>query len=291
MHANASNVQYEQVQACLADVEVTDQTEESNCHVHQHHDFLAPFFMNNMGLKVFFSACANEVSDDEQRKQNITQALRKLEVESTIPESPYFCPSSSANNWDEIHWTKRLYNSIRSGRYGEVYLTATGITFDELLRILKVDDIPKNVFPIRALPDLLFHQTEALVAARDDNIEGEGNEGQSSADEALEQAHQGHPLKGDDGDGPPKKLGKLLGALHVLLACKYLRQILNNKPVEKASGTKGLLLDKMIASVHVNFEASEEWICDQRLTLPWHHHRRVLCFFTRKNVLPLIYVN
>lgn len=257
MHAALSHVEYGQLEECFQMSE-HKQEESSLCTSHLHHDFLSPFFMDNDNLKIHFQSLVNV--DNMDRRSYAQKALAELNSKIGT-ESPFWSPASSANNWDENHWTKRLYWGIRAtSMYGEVHLTATGTGFDEVIKILGCSNKAIPVFPLRGAPDLIFHHDRVVITpASEDN-----EDVVSSADEAVEAAHQRPPLKGRGGVGQPKKLGELFSALHVILVAKYLRHIDN---LGRAAYAKGLFVDRLTGNIQIKLKTNTEWELDKKLRL------------------------
>lgn len=265
MHASPlSGVQFSELKACFTEIREESLKEFPICKIHDNHDFLAPYMMDNENLRYYYRTRISTCGDDENLKQALTKALAVLDSSGSLQETPFVSPSTTCNNWEENDWTLRLYYCLKD-KY-TLHYTASGYTFTKVLEILKCR-APLDMFCVQGYPDLIFVKDRVVVVGRS---EGETSEGETSESErAYEASFQKPPLKGKSGFGPPEKLGELTSAAHIMLVVKYLKAILKGNV--KKHATKGLLMDKQLGNVHVELSAGE-WAPDREL---WLHCKLV----------------
>ena len=74
--------------------------------------------------------------------------------------------------------------------------------------------------PLRGAPDILT-RNRVLVVTHGQDTE-DSLDTSTSADEAIERAHQRPPMRSAGPGKLPEKLGELIAALHFLLVCKII---------------------------------------------------------------------
>lgn len=253
VYATASSVLFSQLINCYDGYKMSNLSERSTCTTHNNHLFLAPYMMDNSRLHTYLQA---KYAEDTDLKDHVVKSLRVL-ASGKISDTPYTKPATSCNNWEENHWTERLYYCI-SDKYN-VDLTTTK-KFVDILTYLRCETDFLGIWCLRGSPDMLFHQERALVIGSSSG----NDESESSHDESFQRP----PLKGKGGAGPPEKLGEAISSVHVILVCKYLRAILNERHL-KAHQAKGLMMDKQLGSVQI-FLDTDEWEENVVLKLKLH---------------------
>lgn len=245
-HAACSSTYLSQLEGCYIIEDMPCYM--SICSLHRHHDHLQPFFSDNRHLLSYYEhALANGRQDV---KPQIDQ-LKKILGGQSFKGTAFVCPAFTANNWDENVWTQRLAIGIEktfSDHELEVTFSAPmGPRFDsDVLGALRVESIPSECFLFRGAPDILIHHQVAVIDA---GQVGPGPVDESSEEGALENTHQRPPLKGCLPHGGPEKTGELIAALHIILVSKILRRIVKGKNTQRKFTVRGLLLDKICATV------------------------------------------
>ena len=283
VYATASSVCFSQLIECFANCTRKDLLEPSTCSSHSNHDSLAPYMLGNKRLLTYLEAKYTNYADDAVLKSKIDSILKVLHSGNTA-ESPCVQPGTTCNNWEENDWTLRLYHCIKN-EYG-VHYTATS-RFPTILNILNCNTDYLGIWCLRGSPDMMFNKERTILlgssssGGNDDDDEGE------SHDESFEASFQRAPLKGKGGAGPPEKLGEAISTVHVVLVCKYLRAIQNERPL-KGHCTKGLLLDKMLGGVQI-FLKTNEWkenvVLELKLDLITDYgalNKKGVCYFLTK---------
>ena len=230
------------------------------CCIHNHHDVLQPYFMDNPALKAYYEKVLEGLKQcpdaDDKRQQFLESAIDKLSNLSSLKdlaESPYvILGSNKDHSWDytENTWTKRLAACLQGNYFGPKYqvkYTAEG-------RALQGRDVGVNVdlsvYPFKGTPDILIHKS-AIVMGQNKEMEDTTDTESSSADEAIEASLQRNPMKSSKHPtyNMPEKMGELLGCLHFLLVSKMMRRITKNRKEDEPCRIRGLLLDKIAGGV------------------------------------------
>ena len=105
-----------------------------------------------------------------------------------------------------------------------------------------------DAFIFHGVPDLILTKTRIVCATARMSTDTEDD---SSKDDCImELTWQRNPMKNSSGSCYPEKLGELVAALYFAIVCKVVRRICKGKPVQEECTVCGLLLDKVLGTMH-----------------------------------------
>lgn len=77
VHASLSGILFSELKECF-DVKEGILREYPICKVHDNHDFLAPYMMDNDNLEIYYSTMISKCGEDANRARILTEALAAL---------------------------------------------------------------------------------------------------------------------------------------------------------------------------------------------------------------------
>jgi len=220
------------------------------CTKHRYHDNLEAYFRSNSCLERYLDSIGDDC--DPSRKEVIKiykDSIRtKLDHHDLVYE-----PIPVVFSWDEDDWTRRLYGCLKLAHpdLNIQYTAKQGTAFHAVQASLTKSLTCPEAFIFRGAPDLILTKTRIVCATARMSTDTTANEDDSSEDDCImELAWQRNPMKNASGFCYPEKLGELVAALYFTIVCKVIRRLCKGKPVQKECTVRGLLLDKILGSIH-----------------------------------------
>ena len=254
VHAACSKVNYSQLEKSSVRRRKEPGWIIQSCTMHNNHYRLAPFFLDNRRLEEYYrDEQAKGFREVESVLDELTDVERKIVNHEEVTDSEFDRPQLKAvNNWDENQWSKRLFEGIKktfafaSVTYGAGMLSKR---FDALLTDhLDVGGQYQECFIFQGFPDIIIHRRCTAVASGGASASAGASEDGSDEDSTIENSQRSN-LTGRDITAPPEKLGEVFAGLHVLLVAKILRKKLKGKNMYQKFEVKGVLIDKVTATV------------------------------------------
>ena len=270
-HAACSSVTLSMLESMVTPtVKCSDNAE---CGIHRYHDDFMPYFFENDHILTkargswsdedyvtYLKSLAEDTDVSNQKHAEFMQLLMDvLAGKVSKEETPFECPILPSSGWTDNDWTKRLLKGVQcSFPTVEFKFTATlGTQFPKFLSILGAEELRKEAFLFRGAPDIVIHRDASVITTDYSGTTNEEIEDTtlSSEDEVIENSHQRSQLTPSAVTCLPEKTGELIAGLHMLLVSKIYRTIRNEKPIERKFTVKGVLLDKVCATVHCALSA------------------------------------
>ena len=181
-----------------------------------------------------------------ERMKKLSEYKQDIEKNELAPDMLLYQPKTSVCDWNENTWSRRLANSLKlTHGYENTRFTASS-GFSDLQCELSKREACGDAFIVHGTPDILLKKDTHISTSTVITDSSSNHEDESCP---LELCLQRHPLK-TNVMYTPEKLGELIACSYILLVCKLIRRISNEKPVNEPAVVKGLLIDKIVGAIH-----------------------------------------
>ena len=257
-HSSFSSMTFMKV-ASLAEVD-----ENKNlligCSEHTHHDQYLPYFCGNGQLKETLSGILRSHNEDLVRMQMVQKLMHDEVIFGAIPED--------CCNYDEDTWTERLCRCFQHD--GIKHKCTSKLRGREASTEAMKDRIPKTIsmksFVFRGSPDVIIEMPtgdiDGVLAVKDGAIEDSDSDSDGSGGSASSgriqmgfQMPTTRPYKANS--FVPIKAGEVIGAIHMALVAKALRNYEAGIIKDIYIG-HGLFIHKVTGVIHIKVILSDK---------------------------------